>query len=665
MKKINSNKTSSCIFILLFTYQISTASDKIISLFSPDKKTEIKISLGEKIHYSVLHNGKVLITPSSLSMTYDNGKVIGTKPKLANQKSNSINNSIKTLYGTTAELQENYNELSLEFRNDYSLVFRVFNEGAAYRFITKMKGQITIINEEAVFSFPDDYMGFYIAGKKNQYLYEGDYNYWNISRIDSGRITLLPIVIDTQNDTKVAITESDLIDYPGMYLEKNDKNSLKSYFNHYPLKTDMEDQVSWAVHVKDSAGYIAKTSGSRSFPWRIIMIAEQDKDLMKNELVYLLASEQKKNVDFSWVKSGKIVNDWWDILPGSPQELILTGVDFKSGMNYETYKYNIDFASEHNIEFVNIDYGWSDPMNFSKIHPNLDLQKLLSYSKEKNKKVMLWCIAKTLYSNLEENMSMFEKWGIAGLKVDFFEREDQLAVNDYISIADAAARHHLLIEYHGASKPTGLSRTYPNVLTYEAVKGSEWNKVSDKASPDFDVTMPFIRTLAGPFDYGPGVMRNVSKSNFCSLYGCSMSQGTRCHQLAMFIIYYSPLQFMVDVPTTYIKEPVYLDFLASLPSVWDLTYPLDSKIGQYITIARKKGNNWFVGSMTNWEERKLTLKCDFLDQKEYNVEIFQDGLNANLNGIDYKRNLIKVKQGDEITIKMAKGGGWAAIFKPL
>lgn len=666
MKKPILNLIICSVLIIVFSNRPGTAAEKKISLFSPDNKTEVVISLGDKLLYTILYRGKVLIMPSSISMTFNDGKVIGTEPRLMRQKSNSVNETIKTLYGINAEIPNNYNELILSFRGNYSVIFRAYNDGAAYRFATNTDGGIIIKNEEASFTFSGDHNAFLIMGKKENYLYENNYRYQPISKIDSGRVAILPVVIDIANGPKVSVTESDLIDYPGMYLTYAGNNRLIGSFRNYPLKTDPESN-SWRVRVQESAGYIAKTSGMRDFPWRIIMISETDKDLMNNDLVYLLASEQKKDIDFSWVRPGKIINDWWDAvwLPDKPQEVILSGVDFISGTNFETYKYYIDFAIQHNIEYVNMDYGWSDPFDFSKIYANLDLQKLLNYSKEKNKKVVLWCLTKTLCKNLEANMAMFEKWGIGGLKVDFFERDDQEGINDYIRIADAAARHHLLLEYHGATKPTGLSRMYPNLLTYEAVLGSEFDKGYYKATPEHDVTIPFIRGLAGAFDYGPGAMNNATKRVFTPVEDRPMSQGTRCHQLAMYLIYYSPLQFMVDVPTNYSKEPVYLDFLASIPSVWDATCPLDSKIGQYVTIARKKGNTWFVGSMTNWDERKLDIRCDFLDQKEYNVEIFQDGLNANINAIDYKRNLKKVKKGETLTINLAKGGGWAAKFVPV
>ncbi|MFH0760344.1 MAG: glycoside hydrolase family 97 protein [Bacteroidota bacterium] len=653
------------LLMILSTCQAVSAPDRNLSITSPDQRTEVIVTLSDKILYQVLHDGQVVIMPSSISMTLDNGDVMGANPKLTGKKSRSNQAIVVPLYGINSKVPDNFNELNLSFGKNFSLIFRAYNEGIAYRFVTKIKDEIIIKNEEASFTFKEDYGAFFIRGNKEKYIYEGNYLHEPISKIDSGRVAVMPITVGIDQGPKISLTESDLEDYPGMYLENKSDHCLSGTFRNYPVQTDTES--TWAVRVKESAGYIAKTSGTRSFPWRIIMISDSDKDLLNNELVYLLAPEPAKDMDFSWVRPGKIINDWWDAiwLGGHPQEVILSGVDFKSGTNYETYKYYIDFAVEQDIDYVNLDYGWSDDYDLTKVYSGLDLPKLLSYSKEKNKKVFLWCLAKVLYKDLEANMTMFEQWGIGGLKVDFLERDDQLGINDYMKIAESAARHHLLVEFHGATKPTGLSRAYPNVLTYEAVLGSEFNKNYTKATPGHDVTIPFMRNLAGAFDYGPGAMDNANESCFRPINDHPMSQGTRCHQLAMFMVYYSPLQFMIDVPTNYIKEPVYLDFLKSIPAVWDVTYPLDSKIGEYVSVAREKGDIWYVGAMTNWNERQMIIPCDFLDNREYTVEIFQDGLNANLNSADYTRTFKKVRQGDALKIHLAKGGGWAARFVPV
>ncbi len=657
--------------VWVFTFcQISNASDKIYSVTSPDKRTEVKITVGGKISYSLFYDGKELITPSSISLELYNGKVIGANPKLLRQNIIAVNNVVRPLYGKNALIKENYNELLLTFRDNYSIAFRAYNEGTAYRFITNLSDSLKIRHEQAAFTFPGNCKGYYRKGNKQDYIYEAVYEFSEISKIDSGRVAILPLVVQIPDGPKIAITESDITDYPGMYLTV-DRNTLKGSFSNFPLQTNIDNQKEWSVLVTKSADYIARTAGKRSFPWRIMMIANNDKEFLNNELVYLLAPEQRKDLDFSWVKTGLIANDWWNLWwdksPGSSgvQEVILTGVDFKSGTNFNTYKYYIDYAIKNNIEFVNIDYGWCDPFDFSKIHRNLDLPKLLAYSKEKNKRFFMWCIAKTLYRDLEKNMTTFENWGVAGLKVDFFERDDQLGEQDYHRIAESAARHHLLLEFHGTTNPAGLTRTYPNLLTFEAVFGSEQNMGGNKTDPQHNVTIPFLRGLAGPFDYAPGGMNNVSKSHFHAFNGFPMTLGTRAHQIAMFVIYYSPLQFMCDVPSNYNKEPVCLNFIKAIPSTWDATQPLDSRIGEYVGVARKKGNAWFVGAMTNWNARTMKIKCDFLESGEYSVEIFKDGINADLNGNDYQTEQIRVKAGEEIFVEMAPGGGWSARFSPI
>jgi alpha-glucosidase len=657
------------IVLWILMYQVAEGRAQEFSVTSPDKRSEVKIELGNKITYSLIYDGKLVIKPSPISLELFNGKIIGANPNLRSQKTRSTDTLIKTLYGKNAVIHESYNELALTFQDNFSVVFRAYNEGVAYHFITNYNDSLKIKNEEATFAFSGNYNGYYRKGKKQDYLYEAVYEYSEISKIDSGRVAILPLLVQIPNGPKIAITESDLTDYPGMYLLASG-NTLKGAYRNYPAETNI-DQKTWSVSVTKTKDYIAQTSGSRTFPWRIIMIANQDKELMNNELVYLLSPEPSKNFDFSWVKTGLIANDWWNLWwdqsPGSTgvQEVILSGVDFKSGTNFNTYKYFIEYALKNNIEFVNLDYGWCDPYDFSKVHPNLNLPELLAYSKAKNKRLFLWCIAKTLYKDLEKNMAMFETWGIAGLKVDFLERDDQVGEQDYHRIAESAARHHLLLEYHGATNPAGLTRTYPNLITFEAVYGSEQNMVGTKTDPQHNVTIPFIRGLAGPFDYAPGAMNSVSKSHFYPFNGFPMTLGTRVHQIAMFVIYYSPLQFMCDVPSNYNREPDCLDFIKKIPSTWDVTYPLDSRIGEYVAIARKKGDNWFAGAMTNWSARTLKIKCDFLEQGDFTVDIFKDGINADLNGNDYKTEQLKIKSGDQIAVDMASGGGWTARFTPV
>jgi alpha-glucosidase len=655
----------------LFVCRASSAAGEAIALASPDQRTRVIVSLDDNLCYSVVHGGKVLLAPSALSMELDGGAMLGVKPRLVGQQRRSQDQAVKTFYGKNAEIRDRYNETTLAFDGNYSLVVRAYDEGVAFRFATAIPRDITVKNEVCSFAFANDCTAYMIAGDKGRFpSYEGTYRHEPISRMDPRCTAVLPITAQTAGGPLVSIAESDLADYPGMYVSLLGRHGLRGVFRSYPSERDSQEQLRSLQHRNND--YIAKTNGRRSFPWRIVMISETDAGLMNNELVYLLAPEPRKGDDFTWVKPGNIIG-WWDLAPkpGDPLSTYvpaLTGVDFESGMNYETFKHYIDFAVEHNIDYVNIDAGWSDWNDLSKINPKFDLQRLLRYSKAKQKRVFLWCPAATLCKRLEEHLATFEKWGVAGLKVDFFDwigSDNQLVVNEYLRIAAAAARHHLLLEYHGPSKPTAVCRAYPNVLTREAVLGSEFCGWSDMVSPENDVTIPFIRTLAGPFDYSPGAMRNASKKHFRPIRDLPMTQGTRCHQMAMFVVYYSPLQFLVDVPTNYAREPVCLAFLAAIPTTWDKTLPLGGKIGQYVTVARRKADTWYVGSMTNWDERTLDIRCDFLDKKTYRAEIFQDGINANANAIDWRKIARTVSSNDVVTIHLAKGGGWVARFVPI
>ncbi len=657
--------------LFLMVCRASSAASDTISVASPDQRTRVLVSLGEKLCYSVVHDGKVLVAPSALSMEIDGGAVLGAKPRLVGRETGSRNETVKTFYGKSAEIRDRYNETALAFEGNYSLVVRAYDEGVAFRFVTALPGDITVKNEECSFAFAEDCTAYMIAGDRGRFpSYEGTYLHEPISRMDPRCVAVLPVTVETPGGPLVSIAESDLADYPGMYVSLLGRHGLRGVFRSYPSERDTQEQLRSLG--RGNNDFIAKTKGRRGFPWRIVMISESAADLLNNELVYLLAPEPAKDADFSWVKPGNIIG-WWDLAPKPKDPLstyapALTGVDFESGMNYETFKHYLDFAAEHNIDYVNIDAGWSDWEDLSKVNPKFDLQKLLRYSQAKKKRVFLWCTSGTLCKRLDEHLATFEKWGVAGLKVDFFDwigSDNQLVVNQYLRIAAAAARHHLLLEYHGPSKPTAVCRAYPNVLTREAVLGSEFCKWSDKVTPEHDVTIPFIRMLAGPFDYSAGVMRNAAKKDFRPIRDISMTQGTRCHQMAMFVVYYSPLQFLVDVPTNYAREPACLAFLASIPTTWDKTHPLGGKIGQYVAVARRKADTWYVGAMTNWDERTLDIRCDFLDKKTYRAEIFQDGINANSNAMDWREAARTVRSGDVLTIHMAQGGGWVARFVPV
>jgi alpha-glucosidase len=519
--------------------------------------------------------------------------------------------------------------------------------------------KITVKDEEATFRFTANHPAFFHPVEKFENSYEQNYLQQPIAAFDSARLTTLPMVVAIPDGPKVGIMEADLFDYAGLYLTLDEQNkfSLKGTLPKKVTAAKIGGHNNFNLVVQSRADYIAETAGTRSFPWRVLTLAESDKDLLHQQLVYLLASESRV-ADVSWIKPGKVSWDWWSALN-------LTGVDFKTGFNTQTYKYFIDFAAANGLEYVNLDEGWSDQFDLLKVTTELDLPEVIRYAKQKNVGLILWCVWHTLDKQLIPAMEQFQKWGIAGLKVDFMDRDDQDVINYYERVAAEAAKRKMLVNFHGASKPTGLERTYPNVINRESVLGLEYNKFSNKCTPEHDVHIPFIRMMAGPMDYTPGAMFNANKNDFRIINDRPMSQGTRCHQLAMFVAYYAPLQMLADAPTAYEQEPDILNFLKAVPTTWDETRPLDGKIGEYLAIARRKGTIWYIGAMTGWTGRSLKTDLSFLGNGTYTLEYFTDGPNAHRIGNDYKKLTRTVTSKDVLDINLASGGGWAARITPV
>jgi alpha-glucosidase len=404
--------------------------------------------------------------------------------------------------------------------------------------------------------------------------------------------------------------------------------------------------------VTKRADYVAKTQGTRSFPWRVVIISTSDKDLLNNDMVYRLASPSRVE-DVSWIKPGKVAWDWWN-------DWNISHVDFRVGVNTSTYKYYTDFAAANHIEYILLDEGWSDDRDIMKIVPDVNLQEIIDYAKQKNVGVWLWMGSYPLDQKMDEAFATYSKMGVKGFKIDFMDRDDQNMVEYYYRVAKTAAANHIMIDFHGAYKPTGLQRTYPSVVNVEAVHGMEQLKWSNPDMPKFDVTIPFIRMVAGPMDYTPGAMRNATKESFRPINSSPMSQGTRCHQLAMYVMYEAPFEMLSDNPTIYMREPESLNFIASVPTTFDETIALDGKVGEYAAIARRKNDTWFVGAMGNWDAHDITLDLSFLKDGNYEAEIFKDGINADRDATDYKREGIKVSAKDKINVHLSTGGGWVA-----
>ena len=650
------------VFVLLMSSTILSAQkSKSFELKSPDSKIALKLEVGAKLLWSVQHDGQQIIAPSAISMLLESGEVLGDNAKISSSKTEKVDQVIEAINYKKSTIPNQYNQLTINCKNDYGVIFRVFNDGAAYRFFTRKKGEMIVKNEEANFNFTADHKAFipymwdYREGKIFNTSFEALYKETNISNFAPDSLAFLPLLVDVGGNKKVAILEADLEDYPGMFLNINQtRKGFMGVYASYPLEAA---QVQRNLIPTKRADYIAKTNGTRSFPWRAIVISQQDKELLNNDMVQKLASPSRL-ADVSWIMPGAVAWDWWN-------NWNITHVDFKAGINTETYKYYIDFAAANKIRYIVMDEGWSVKNDLLKIVPEINLKEIIDYGKQKGVDVILWATWLDITRQMDKVFPLYSKMGIKGFKIDFFDRDDQLVIASEYEIAKKAAENHLLVDYHGISKPTGLQRTYPNVIGYEGVKGLENYKWAVEDQPRYAVSIPFIRMMAGPMDYTPGAMRNAIKENYHPLNAAPMSQGTRCHQLAMYIVYESPLQILADNPTIYMKEQESTDFITKVPFTFDETVALDGKVGEYAAIARKKGETWFVGAMSNWTPRELTLDFSFLGAGFYQAEVFKDGVNADREGTDYKKEVIKISKGDKVKIQLAPGGGWAARIEKL
>ncbi len=649
---------------LLCAFVIAGKSQNLITLKSPDGQLEITVNVDKKISYSVSHQGDVLIYPSTISMQLEDGRTFGISSKVKTVKRNKIDQIIPSPVYKKSEIHDFCNELVISFKENFDLVFRAYNEGAAYRFVASQKKNFIVKSEEASFNFGTDKNAYisYIKQNLNSLesqlfnSFENTYTYTSLSNWDKKRLSFLPLLVESGNGKKVVISEADLINYPGMFLyNPGGSSNLEGYFASYPKDIEQGGHNMLQGIVKQRENYIAKCEAKTQFPWRVIVVSSKDKELLDNDLVYKLASPCRIE-DVSWIKPGKVAWEWWN-------HWNLYGVDFKTGVNNQTYKYYIDFASENNIEYIILDEGWSvsRQADLFQVVPKINLEELIRYGNEKNVGLILWAGYYAFNKDIEKICKHYSEMGIKGFKVDFMDRDDQPMVEFHYKAAEIASKYKLLLDFHGTYKPTGLQRTYPNAINFEGVYGLEnmkWDKEVDQVI--YEVTLPFIRMLAGPLDYTQGAMKNATKSNYRAVNTEAMSQGTRCRQLAQYVVFEAPLNMLCDSPSNYEREPECTKFIASIPTVWDETVVLDGKIGEYIAIARRKGKEWYIGAMTNWEQRFLDIDLSFLGEGEYNIEIFRDGVNADKVAKDYKQEVISVLKDRKLSIYMASGGGWIA-----
>ena len=627
-------------------------SGKTFGLQSPNKRLQVEMESGATLKWSIMHDSKQIMQPSEIDI---NGAYQG---KASASPTKHYKTTFATPFYRQSSVTAEYNELVLSLGKGWTVVFRAYDEGIAYRFVCKGKLPATISDEKAEFRFCADsqsWLSFTTNDKKPEAMaFQNIYDQKPLKEAKD-KLAFLPATV-ANGGVKLTILESDLRAYPGMFVRKGtDSKSLVAWFARYP-KTFEKYPWRQQRYVTSTEDYIARTKGKMfQTPWRIVAVTVNDTEMPVNNLVYALA-EPAKTTDTSWIKPGKVAWDWWN-------DWNLKGVDFKAGINFETYKYYIDFAAKNNIEYVVLDEGWYESKKGDIMNPipDLRLPELISYANDKGVDIVLWTVFNVLDEHLEEAMAKYKAMGVKGFKIDFLDRDDQEAVELAYRIAEAALRHQLVLDYHGYYKPTGMSRTFPNILNYEGVFGMEEARWTEPSSnmPLYDVTFPYIRMMAGRVDFTPGAMRNGTKDNWKAIYTAPVSMGTRCHQMACYVVHDSPFTMLCDAPTNYEREQECVDMITSIPTVFDRTIIPQGEMGKYIVTAREHNGKWYVAGQTNWDGRTITLKFNFLPKgKTFRATLFRDGINANHNAEDYKREIINVDSSMSLDINMASGGGF-------
>ena len=652
------------ILILCVLCAFSAQAQKQYSLTSPDGKLKTNITTGKQLTYDITFHNQQVLEASPLSMTLDNGEVWGENDKVSKATRKSVNGKISTPFYRANEVVENYNELTLQFKG-FNVVFRAYNDGIAYRFVNKNKKPFNVMDELVDYQFPIDATASvpYVKPRAGVSKYANSFeNYYAnvpLSKVDQEKLVFLPVVVSLDNNVKVCITEVDLENYPGLYLTGQGNTQLLGDFAPFPKKQEQGGHNNLQMNVIEVENYIAKVDKPRNFPWRVAIVTDEDKELASSNLSYLLA-EPSRLEDISWIKPGKIAWDWWNAWN-------LDGVDFKTGVNNETYKAYIDFASKNGIEYVILDEGWAvnKKADLMQVVPEINLEELIAYANQKNVGLVLWAGYHAFNRDMENVCRHYAEMGIKGFKVDFMDRDDQEMTEFNYRAAQTTAKYKLLLDLHGMYKPAGLNRTYPNAINFEGVNGLEQMKWEENptAQVEYDVMIPFIRQVAGPMDYTQGAMRNAAKGNYYPCYEEPMSQGTRCRQLALYMVLDSPFNMLCDTPSNYEREKECTDFISAVPTVWDETIVLDGKMGEYIITARRQGNTWYIGGITNWDARDLEVDLSFLGDKTYSGKLFKDGVNAHRIGRDYQSEAIQAKKGDKVKIHLAPGGGFALTLK--
>ena len=643
----------------------AAAAGRNYTLGSPDGRLQLTVTVGDSTTYALSVAGRSVVAPSRIAMRTDDGRVFGDGARVRKVSRGRTEETIAAPLYRQSRFTAAYDWLTLQLSNDCSLEFRAYNDGVAYRFSTSAKDSLTIVNECVAFNLAEDFPLVIPYADRRPDLYESSfesqYTFERAADVAShtDRLAFLPITVDLGADGHLLLTESDVEDYPGLFITCGaSPHSLAGV--HPPVPAEIRITGSGSKRPVRYTDYTARVAGRRTYPWRVIGYAADDTQLPVNNMVYQLAAPNRIG-DTSWIRGGRSTWDWWN-------GVRLYGVDFRAGINTETYRYHIDFAAEYGIDYVLIDDGWYRRSETTRFEPvdGLDIAQLCSYAAQKGVRILLWAVGNALLEEAESMCAKYAAMGVAGFKVDFFDAQDQHLVQDIYALAEVTARHRLLIDYHGMYKPTGLSRTYPNVVNYEGVFGLEQLKWTDRDRADMplnDVTLPFIRMAAGPIDYTQGAMINATKEDFRAIDKRPMSQGTRAHQVATYVVFDSPLVMLCDSPTHYILQSETTRYITNIPTVFDRTEILDGRIGQYIVTARERDGKWYVGGLTSWEPRTATVDCAFLGEGEWQARIFRDGINSDRSAEDYRTETRTVSSASRLEIDMAPGGGFAICFE--
>lgn len=644
------------LIVVLMGILQETFAQRIYSLQSPDGVIAVDVIVGENISYDLTVGGEILLTHCRLSMDLAD-QTLGENPQLSGCKTNAVAEEITPVIPLKfSTVRNEYNSLVLKFKGNYAVEFRAYNDGIAHRFMTSFKDSIRIYDETFALDLPDDYQLILQQPSGFKTNYEEPYRLMEVKEWSAeDRLALLPLLIDTHRNCKLLISESDLSDYPCLFFCSRQEATLEAVFPKVPASFGEDGDRS--LKILQEENYIARTSGTRNFPWRYVVVARKDGQLIENTMTCRLASQHKFD-DVSWIRPGQVSWEWWNgATPYGP------GVNFKAGCNLETYKYFIDFAARFGIPYILMDEGWAkstrDPYT---PNPDVDLHELIRYGQEKGVGIVLWLTWLTV-EHYPDLFATFEEWGVKGVKIDFMDRSDQCMVNYYERVAEQAAEHHLIVDFHGSFKPAGLEYKYPNILSYESVRGMEQ---MGGCRPDNSLYLPFIRNAVGPMDYTPGAMLSMQPEAYQAARPNSASIGTRAYQMALFILFESGLQMLADNPTLYYRNEDCTRFITQIPVTWDETKVLVAQAGEYVVIAKRKGEKWFIGGIANGKKpvREFNLPLDFLQPgKKYQMVSFADGINADRQAMDYRRSESQINASQSLVVKMVRNGGFAAMLE--